>query len=245
MPMTPGGPPLRTFNSKHIDPQRGRFQRWLQAAGRRTVALLEIGCGCSEHSLRMTRRDGRDGWTCMSGEWKIPRLACPLVRIDPAEEREGNGGNRGNRESRDRKAWQKMLRQRQLVLKRQTEAAKSFGAGQRSMGRFPKSGKGSPLNFFSDKNSAKFGSIPGLPGSAQKRGSSSDMLGTMSLPFVCDSTSQGINSAECASATGSARQWQTRQEESCSLLRSTSPALQRHGDGQRGKGAEAEAARQG
>eukprot|EP00435_Cladocopium_sp_Y103_P045028 s1089_g12.t2 len=54
-----------------MDQQRARFHRWLQAlAGR--VALLEIGCGCSEHS----------------GEWKIPRLVDPLVRIDPGEEEE-------------------------------------------------------------------------------------------------------------------------------------------------------------
>ena len=38
----------------------------------------------------MRRRDDRS-WICMSGEWKIPRLVCPLVRIDPGED----GGNDG------------------------------------------------------------------------------------------------------------------------------------------------------
>ena len=83
----------RTFNSKYIEPQRARFHRWVQALAGRRVALLEIGCGCSEHSLRMRRRDDRS-WISMSGEWKIPRLVCPLVRIDPGED--GKGGMMAN-----------------------------------------------------------------------------------------------------------------------------------------------------
>jgi len=74
-----------------------------------------------------------------------------------------------------------------------------------SLPGFPKGKKGSSifdgLAFFSDKHPAKFGGLPGLPKNAQKQSSGSDMLGTMcgmmSVPFVCDSKSQGVNSAEC------------------------------------------------
>ena len=41
----------------------------------------------------MRRRDDRS-WISMSGEWKIPRLVCPLVRIDPGED--GKGGMMAN-----------------------------------------------------------------------------------------------------------------------------------------------------
>lgn len=74
-----------------------------------------------------------------------------------------------------------------------------------SLPGFPKGKKGSSifdgLDFFSDKHPAKFGGLPGLPNHAQKQSSGSDMLGTMCgmvpMPFVCDSKSQGVNSAQC------------------------------------------------
>lgn len=71
-----------------------RFHRWLASLAGRQVCVLEIGCGSSEHSLRM--RWTENSWCCMSGEWKIPRLACPLVRLDPGEAEEVEEGHLGN-----------------------------------------------------------------------------------------------------------------------------------------------------
>ena len=68
-----------------------RFHRWLTGSAGRQMCVLEIGCGSSEHSLRM--RWAENSWSCMSGEWKIPRLACPLVRLDPGEGEEVEQGN--------------------------------------------------------------------------------------------------------------------------------------------------------
>ncbi|CAK9110382.1 NAD-dependent protein deacylase (Regulatory protein SIR2 homolog) [Durusdinium trenchii] len=88
------GSNARTFNPKYIEPQRARFHRWLASLAGRQVCVLEIGCGSSEHSLRM--RWTENSWCCMSGEWKIPRLACPLVRLDPGEAEEVEEGHLGN-----------------------------------------------------------------------------------------------------------------------------------------------------
>jgi len=79
----------RSFNPRYIDPQKARFTAWLRHLVGRKLVLLEIGCGMSEHSLRMVRKVKESkAWTCMSGEWKIPALACALIRIDPGEELE-------------------------------------------------------------------------------------------------------------------------------------------------------------
>lgn len=75
------GQNARSFNSRLVDKQKAAFCAWLQRVEGRRLAIIEIGCGENEYSLRMARKDGR--WSCMSGEWKLPPLACPLVRIDP------------------------------------------------------------------------------------------------------------------------------------------------------------------
>jgi len=49
---------------------------------RQRLCILEIGCGKSEHSLRLQpARKGK--WACMSEEWDLPPFTASLVRIDP------------------------------------------------------------------------------------------------------------------------------------------------------------------
>lgn len=82
----------RTFNTRYIEPQKAWFANWLKHLIARRIVIVELGCGVSEHSLRMIRKaDGT--WACMSGEWKIPPLACPLIRIDPDEQDHDAGEN--------------------------------------------------------------------------------------------------------------------------------------------------------
>lgn len=75
----------RTFNTRYIDPQKARFTAWLRRLVARKIVILEFGCGASEHSLRMARKENGT-WACMSGEWKIPPISCPLIRVDPGED---------------------------------------------------------------------------------------------------------------------------------------------------------------
>merc|ERR1712080_307217 len=67
----------RTFNPEYIKPQKKKFTAWFQHLVARKIVVLELGCGVNEHSLRMTLNTN-GAWSCLSGEWKVPPLTCPL-----------------------------------------------------------------------------------------------------------------------------------------------------------------------
>jgi len=53
------------------------------------MVILELGCGVSEHSLRLEIDPKTDTWKCKSGEWKMPfgldRTDTTLIRINPLD----------------------------------------------------------------------------------------------------------------------------------------------------------------
>ncbi|KAH3743607.1 NAD-dependent deacetylase [Pelomyxa schiedti] len=67
--------------------ERRRLQQWItsrEVTEARSFVILEVGCGMSEHSLRMNMVDGR--WKCLSAEYKIGvnlPADTTLIRINP------------------------------------------------------------------------------------------------------------------------------------------------------------------
>jgi len=71
-----------TFNTAIVEQQYATFRAWLRRSKGRRLCILEIGCGVSEHSLRMVAKPlGR--WATMSDEWGLKPLSGSLVRVNP------------------------------------------------------------------------------------------------------------------------------------------------------------------
>lgn len=73
-----------SFNARILERQYAGFENWLRQvrARRATLCIVEVGCGVSEHSLRLVpERGGR--WSFMSEEWDLKPLSSSLIRIDP------------------------------------------------------------------------------------------------------------------------------------------------------------------
>jgi len=71
--------------SKH---QKERFVHWLNKATKdESLVILELGCGVSEHSIRLDFDETNKIWKCRSGEWKmgfgIEKESTTLIRINP------------------------------------------------------------------------------------------------------------------------------------------------------------------
>eukprot|EP01090_Pellita_catalonica_P011670 TRINITY_DN23563_c0_g1_i1.p2 TRINITY_DN23563_c0_g1~~TRINITY_DN23563_c0_g1_i1.p2 ORF type:complete len:104 (+),score=21.21 TRINITY_DN23563_c0_g1_i1:46-357(+) len=51
------------------------------------IAIIEVGCGTSEHSIRLEVDEDKQVWKCRSGEWKmgfsISLENSTLIRINP------------------------------------------------------------------------------------------------------------------------------------------------------------------
>jgi len=71
-----------SLNGRMIEAQFEGFEKWLKQLKNAQLCILEIGCGESEHSLRLIPKP-RGKWACMSDEWGMAPIASSLVRIDP------------------------------------------------------------------------------------------------------------------------------------------------------------------
>eukprot|EP00927_Polykrikos_kofoidii_P026588 TRINITY_DN23642_c0_g1_i1.p1 TRINITY_DN23642_c0_g1~~TRINITY_DN23642_c0_g1_i1.p1 ORF type:complete len:402 (-),score=77.39 TRINITY_DN23642_c0_g1_i1:65-1270(-) len=71
-----------SLNTLALERQFGMFETWLKRIRRRRLCIIEVGCGVSEHSLRLVPASG-GGWSCMSEEWELPPVVGSLVRINP------------------------------------------------------------------------------------------------------------------------------------------------------------------
>mmetsp|Transcript_19360 Transcript_19360/g.61380 ORF Transcript_19360/g.61380 Transcript_19360/m.61380 type:complete len:357 (-) Transcript_19360:58-1128(-) len=71
-----------SFSGVMVLRQFGKFEAWLRQARKRRLCILEIGCGESEHSLRLAPQP-KGRWACISDEWGIEPIAASLVRVDP------------------------------------------------------------------------------------------------------------------------------------------------------------------
>ena len=64
--------------------QKNRLNAWLQKIQKekKTLLIIEIGCGINPHSLRMSNG------VMMSGEWKMPKISSHIgsIRINPNDE---------------------------------------------------------------------------------------------------------------------------------------------------------------
>merc|ERR1712232_834080 len=72
-----------TFNGRLVLRQYEGFDAFLAEAKqkRRRLCIIEIGCGVTEHSLRLLPETlGR--WACISNEWGLEPLVGSLIRID-------------------------------------------------------------------------------------------------------------------------------------------------------------------
>jgi NAD-dependent SIR2 family protein deacetylase len=72
------------FYGKPYEHQRNRLDKWLLNLKKykKSLVILEIGCGINPHSLRMN--NGK----MMSGEWKMPKFDNNIgtIRINPSDE---------------------------------------------------------------------------------------------------------------------------------------------------------------
>lgn len=75
-----------SFNGRVVLREFGRFEAWLGRLKRqrRKLCLLELGCGVSEHSLRLVAK-GKGRWACGSDEWDLQPFSGSAVRVDPGE----------------------------------------------------------------------------------------------------------------------------------------------------------------
>ncbi|CAE8693599.1 unnamed protein product [Polarella glacialis] len=74
-----------SFCGQRVLEQFDFFENWLKQVGRQKLCIIEIGCGVSEHSLRLVPKPGGK-WAFMSDEWGLPPVAASLVRINPTTE---------------------------------------------------------------------------------------------------------------------------------------------------------------
>ena len=76
------GQNVGSLNGRAIIKKFQEFEGFLSAKRREKLCILEIGCGLSEHSLRL--RPERSGkWSFTSEEWGLKPLAASVVRINP------------------------------------------------------------------------------------------------------------------------------------------------------------------
>lgn len=71
-----------SFNTRVMERQYACFENWLRQLKTMPICIIEIGCGVSEHSLRLVPKP-RSRWACMSDEWEMAPLPGSLIRIDP------------------------------------------------------------------------------------------------------------------------------------------------------------------
>lgn len=84
-----------SFNGKKVLEQFERFEAWLSKLRKKQLCILEIGCGMSEHSLRLLPKVvGK--WGFMSDEWGLAPLAASLIRINPEQEDRTSGNTDQN-----------------------------------------------------------------------------------------------------------------------------------------------------
>jgi NAD-dependent SIR2 family protein deacetylase len=79
------------FNEKCTKVQSGRLLEWLESNKGKKLAIVELGCGISEHSIRFCLKN--DQYTMMSNEWKLPKAFLSndnthLIRINPDDQTE-------------------------------------------------------------------------------------------------------------------------------------------------------------
>jgi len=79
------------FNEKTTKVQSTRLLSWLESNKGKKLAIVELGCGISEHSIRFCLKN--DQYTMMSNEWKLPKAflsdeSTNLIRINPDDETE-------------------------------------------------------------------------------------------------------------------------------------------------------------
>ena len=77
------------FNEKFTKVQSERLFNWLEKNKGKKLAIIELGCGVSTHSIRFQLKNNQ--YTMMSNEWKLPKsflsqVNTNMIRINPDED---------------------------------------------------------------------------------------------------------------------------------------------------------------